>query len=173
MSYHGRPVLRIAFVMAEASPKPVGGAKTVYRYADELAARGHQVVLVHPQESLLASVRARLDRDPELQSQGPGSKDADPTGTAERGGQPHPWYKSRPEVLDLLLPGLEEQWIPGHFDFVIATNQRVVSWVEGYSQRMGRKIYFLLDYESYMLGGNYSAPGLRGRERVDCLRLVG
>lgn len=43
MNHPGQSTLRIAFVMAEASPRPVGGEKTVYRYADELAARGHYV----------------------------------------------------------------------------------------------------------------------------------
>ena len=103
-----------------------------------------------PEESLLASVRARLDRDPEIQPLGSGPGIADATGT-EGGRQPHPWYKSRPDVLDLLLPDLEERWIPGHFDFVVATNQQVVAWVQGCSPRMGRKPYFLLDYESYLL----------------------
>jgi glycosyltransferase involved in cell wall biosynthesis len=170
VNHPGQPTLRIAFVIAEASPRPVGGAKTVYRYADELAARGHHVALVHPQESLLASVRARLDRDPEIQplgsSSASGSRDADAAGT-EGGRQPHPWYKSRPDVLDLLLPRLEEKWITGHFDFVIATNQQVVAWVQGYSPRMGRKLYFLLDYESYLLGDSEERRRTRQTLKVD------
>jgi glycosyltransferase involved in cell wall biosynthesis len=164
----GQPTLRIAFVMPEASPRPVGGAKTVYRYADELAARGHYVALVHPQESLLASVRARLDRDPEIQplNSGSGSGDADAAGT-EAGRQPHPWYKSRPDVLDLLLPRLEERWISSHYDFVIATNQQVVAPIQGYSPRMGRKLYFLLDYESYLLGDREERRRTRQTLKID------
>lgn len=168
MNYLVQPRLHIAFVMAEASPRPVGGAKTVYRYADELAARGHHVALVHPQESLLASVRARLDQDPEIHPLGSGfdSGDADATGT-EAGRQPHPWYRSRPDVLDLLLPRLEERWITGHYDFVIATNQKVVAWVQDYSPRMGRKLYFLLDYESYLLGDREERRRTRHTLKID------
>jgi glycosyltransferase involved in cell wall biosynthesis len=158
-------MLRIAFVMAETSPRPIGGAKTIYRYADGLAARGHRVVLVHPRASLLASVRARLDQDPDIRSPGPspgdeGAGDAVPD-------QAHPWYHSRPEVGDLIVPTLDERWLPGTYDAVIATNQKLVARVQDYSPRMGRKLYFLLDYESYLLGDAAERRVARRSLRID------
>lgn len=39
--------MRIGFLLPPAPPHPVGGCKIVYRYANELAARGHQVELIH------------------------------------------------------------------------------------------------------------------------------
>ncbi len=40
--------LRIVFVMPGASPTPVGGTKVIYEYANRLAARGHEVTVIHP-----------------------------------------------------------------------------------------------------------------------------
>lgn len=148
------PVLRIAFIMPEASARPIGGAKAVYRYADELAAMGHSVAVVHPQTSLLASIRRRLDRDPGLfRNACPGSEEAIMHyGANSPRPDPHPWYRSRPEVMNLVVPDLAEESLPFTFDVVIATNFTTVPWIARYAPRFGRKIYFLLDYESYMLG---------------------
>lgn len=40
--------MRITFVMPFYSPKPIGGFKIIYEYANQLAARGHEVTVVHP-----------------------------------------------------------------------------------------------------------------------------
>jgi glycosyltransferase involved in cell wall biosynthesis len=144
--------MRIAFVMPQMSPYPIGGAKTVYQYADALAARGHHVVLVHPRESLLRSVRRRLDVDPELSATASNELDSAVEDGIHDFTNPHPWYFSRSDVQNLVVPSLAEEWIDGRFDLTIVNNQQAVSWVQAYSPRMGRKIYFLQDYESYMLG---------------------
>ena len=144
-------MLRLAFVMPDVT-RPIGGAKTIYRYADELAARGHRVALIHPRESLLASVRARLDQNPDV----PVSRIPPPASTASPATRSTarriPGTAPGQEVLDLIVPTLHEKWIQGEYDAVIATNQKLVARVQRYSPRMGQKIYFLLDYESYMLG---------------------
>lgn len=148
-------MLSIAFIMPEISLRPIGGARIIYQYADGLAARGHRVVLVHPQDSLLTSVRHRLDLDPDLVALGCVPHEADSTVMQRTDGpiaDPHPWYRSRPDVLNLVVPNLAEEWLGGLYDLTIINNQRTASWARAYSQRMGRRIYFLLDYESHMLG---------------------
>jgi glycosyltransferase involved in cell wall biosynthesis len=60
--------MRITFVMPRFDPKPVGGFKVIYEYANQLAARGHEVTVVHPRSlpnasrypQSLSEVRHRL-----------------------------------------------------------------------------------------------------------------
>lgn len=40
--------MRIVFVEPGASPKPVGGTRILYEHANRLAARGHEVTVIHP-----------------------------------------------------------------------------------------------------------------------------
>lgn len=43
--------MKITFVMPFYAPKPIGGFKVIYEYANRLAARGHEVTVVHPRRS--------------------------------------------------------------------------------------------------------------------------
>ncbi|HWS52996.1 MAG TPA: glycosyltransferase family 4 protein [Pyrinomonadaceae bacterium] len=166
--------------MPQTAPHPIGGAKTVYTYADALAARGHRVVVAHPRESLLAAVRYRLDVDPDRESRGGAPGDADLAAEWKRHesrGDPHPWYQSRPDVLNLVVPSLAEEHVGGPFDVTVVNNRRAVAWAQSYSPRMGRRIYFLQDYESYMLGDEAEREEARRTLRLDwplvCTSLAG
>lgn len=172
--------LRIAFLMPQTAPHPIGGAKTVYTYADALAARGHEVVIAHPRESLLASLRYRLDVDPDRESRGGAPGDADLAAERQRHeslADPHPWYQSRPDVLNLVVPSLAEEHVGGPFDVTVVNNRLAVAWAQSYSRRMGRKVYFLQDYESYMLGDAAEREQARRTLHVDwptvCTSLAG
>lgn len=146
--------------MPQMAPQPVGGAKTVYTYADALSARGHEVVIAHPRESLLKAIRYRLDIDPDRESRGGAAGDADlaaeresyESGADGSGTDPHPWYQSRPDVRNLIVPTLAEEHLGGPFDVTVVNNRLSVPWAQSYSRRMGSRVYFLQDYESYMLG---------------------
>lgn len=151
-------MLRIAFVLPELSARPIGGAAAVYRYADELVARGNHVTVVHPRESLLASLRDRLDRDVRLFDT---SAAGTPRPSAPPDARRHPWYQFRAGVRDLVVRSLAEEWVPGSFDTTIATNYVTLPWIRQYSPRFGRKAYFLLDYESYMIGDAAEQAGRR------------
>lgn len=97
----------------------------VYEHANRLADKGYRVALVHPHT-------------------------ADQTVT---GADPHPWYRFRNrDVQSIVVPVLAEKLIPGHFDVVVATSWQVVPAVHALSARFGRKLYFLQDHESYLLG---------------------
>lgn len=141
--------------MPQTAPNPIGGAKTVYTYADALASRGHEVTIAHPRASLLKSLRFRLDLDPDRESRGGAHGDADLAAERERhepSDDPHPWYQSRPDVRNLIVPTLAEEQLGGPFDVTVVNNRFLVPWAQSYSQRMGSRVYFLQDYESYMLG---------------------
>jgi glycosyltransferase involved in cell wall biosynthesis len=129
--------LRVAFVMPCTCKFPVGGAKTVYQYADFLAWRGHEVTLVHPRASLLDE-----------------SRGVDESGAESFAADPHPWYQSRPEVRNVMVADISEETIGGEYDAIVVNNQRSLAWAAKYSPRMGERIYFMQDYESYVLGGD-------------------
>jgi len=138
------------FVLARASPTPIGELKMVYRHADGLAARGHEVTMAHPRHQV---------HHPD----GPRPRTVTP-GMPE-GADPHPWYRLDPRVVSLLLPDLAGHRIDGEFDVVIATTWQVVPQVETYPTRLGRKVLFLQDYES-----SRRPDGLAYRPMVDSLR---
>src|SRR5262245_52551765 len=120
VSRHQR--LRIAFIMPAIAERPVGGAKTIYQYADHLVQRGHHVVVAHPQESILKDVRARLDHDPDFgPANGAGERASPSHGgeTREAVYDPHPWYQSRGDVRNVVVPDLSEKWLGGPYDVVI------------------------------------------------------
>jgi glycosyltransferase involved in cell wall biosynthesis len=126
--------LRIAFVLARASPTPIGALQVVYRYAGGLARRGHQVTVAHPQ-------------DPVSHPDGPRPEPVTPSTPA--GTDPHPWYRLDSRVCSLLLPDLADRRIHGEFDVVVAATWQVMPAVAAYPARLGRKVLFLQDYESY------------------------
>jgi glycosyltransferase involved in cell wall biosynthesis len=166
--------------MPQTAPHPIGGAKTIYTYADALAARGHEVVIVHPRESLLTSLRYRLDVDPDRESHGGAPADADLAAErklSESGADPHPWYQSRPDVRNLVVPSLAEEHVGGPFDVTVVNNRLAVPLAQSYSRRMGRKLYFLQDYESYMLGDSADREEARRTLHADlptvCTSLAG
>jgi hypothetical protein len=112
----------------ENCSRPIGASKRIYGYADGLVARGHRVTLVHPQESLI--LWQRLKSDPDLVPLGSATKQSDCAKVREANKlreDPHPWYLSRPEVQNLGVPKLAEEWLRSPYDVTIATNQRIVS----------------------------------------------
>jgi glycosyltransferase involved in cell wall biosynthesis len=115
--------LRVAFVLPRISQRPVGALKVIYEHADRLAGKGHRVTLLHP------------------------------AGQTVTGADPHPWYRFRNrDVRSIVVPVPAEKLIPGHFDVVVATSWQVVPAVHALPARFGRKVYFLQDHESYLLG---------------------
>lgn len=61
--YRADAGMRVAFVLPRVSLAPVGGFKVVYEYANLLAARGHDVAVVHPFHwEPASSPRDRLSR---------------------------------------------------------------------------------------------------------------
>ncbi len=167
--------------MPQMALRPIGGARTVYQYADALAASGHEVEVVHPRVSILKSVRYELDVDPDRELRGGARNDSDLANVEEsfesRGDNPHPWYQSHPGVRNVIVPNLSEEWFEHPFDITIVNNQRTVSLVQQYSPRMGRKVYFLQDYESYMMGDSAARDKARRTLLIDwpiiCTSLAG
>ena len=156
--------MRVAFIMPEISVRPIGAAKIIYAYADNMSTRGHRVVLIHPQHSLLTSQRSRFDMDRELSLIGGGEHASTPRDQPIASSDPHPWYASRSGVENIIVQSLDEGSIGGPYDVIVATNRQVVSVMHRYSPSIGRKMYFLQDYESYLIGDS--------REREESRRVL-
>ena len=143
--------LRVLFVLGRASPTPIGELKMVYRHADGLAERGHEVTVAHP-------------RHPVCHPDGPRPRTVTPS--TPEGADPHPWCRLDPRVRSLLLPDLAAHRIDRVYDAIVATNWQVVPQVGTYPARLGRKVLFLQDYESAR-----RPDGLAYAPMVDGLRM--
>jgi glycosyltransferase involved in cell wall biosynthesis len=80
--------------------------------------------------------------------------------------EPHPWYGGRADVRSLIVPTLEDTLIEGVYDVVVATSWRMVDEVEAFSARLGEKVCFLHDYESYRLGSRDERAAMQRSLRV-------
>jgi glycosyltransferase involved in cell wall biosynthesis len=141
--------MRISFILPGMATDPGGGIRIIYRNANYLAQRGHQVAIVFPYSS--ASGTSGEARSIRLRS---------------RARQFIAWYtgqlavaarnaigKSRIWWLDLdkrvklhFVEGLEPQHIP-EADAVIATFWRTAEFVARYPASKGEKFYFIQHYE--------------------------
>lgn len=127
--------MRITIVLPEANLS--GGIRVAAIYADRLRKRGHQVVVVYPEQRqprLGRKVRSWLKGNgwPRTLPDGPSHLD---TGEYERRVL-RPW---RP-VTDIDVPDA---------DIVIATWWETAEWVAGLSPTKGAKVYFIQGYEIF------------------------
>src|SRR5690625_2610444 len=141
--------MRITFLLPTFAPRPTGGFRVVYEYANRLVERGHEVTVVHPRrlpyvqkwpyKGLWPWVRARLGRirrtlfTPRLT-----------------------WFPIDPRVRMLFTPDAASHRIPDG-DAIFATWWATAEVVAGYGPEKGRKCYLLQNYEIW--GGP--------KERVD------
>ena len=118
---------------------PIGGFKVIYEHANQLAARGHAVTVLHPVAlDPPKSLRGRLRRWRE--------------GHALRetaSFRPDAWCKVDPRVHLAVVPSLEPQHA-ADADVVVATAWQTAEWVRTYPPTKGKQFYFLQDYEYYM-----------------------
>jgi glycosyltransferase involved in cell wall biosynthesis len=136
--------LRIAFVLPLAVPRPLGALKVVYRIAEWLTFWRHTVVVLHPERSLRSGIGRAGENGVVAVSSS--------QNTASDGGDPHSWHTPRVQFDSRVVPCLAEEHIGGPYDAIVATAWQVVPITEGYSPACGHKLYYLQDYESYLLG---------------------
>lgn len=127
--------MTIQFIMPGWSDGPVGGYLTVYSLGAELLRRGHRVRVIMPLKFLptpgwkgllLDTLRtARLRR-------------------VSRGGVN--WYPLDPGLKIVVVKDLRKKWLPGA-DATVATMYATAPIVHGYSQRQGRKLYYVQGHE--------------------------
>ena len=122
-----------------------GGTRAIWEHANHLAAFGHEVVIVEvqrPKPSLWFRATHRVARvrfyavHPRFVLQR----------FREMRAPSMRWVRLKGAKLRS-VPSLGEKWIPDA-DVVIATTWQSAPWVAAYSDRKGRKVYFVQHYEA-------------------------
>ena len=138
--------VRVTFVLPNHARKASGGARVVYQYANGLAGRGHDVVVVHA--ALLEPWQYRpglsLRREPKVVARG-----LLDTVQARRSGPGRPaWQQVDPRVRLEYVSTLAPGNVP-EADVVVATAWRTAESVARYPASRGRKHYLIQHYETW------------------------
>ena len=132
--------MRVTFVLPKLGHRPSGGFLVVYRYANELTARGHQVTIVHSR-----GVRTGAGVAEHLKAASWTARKA----VRYRG---HPrWFALDPRVNVVFKRDLSERHLPDA-DAVFATACQTADIVAGYGAAKGRKLYLVQHYEDFVCG---------------------
>lgn len=136
--------MKITFIQPRYDPKPVGGMKVVYEYANQLAARGHQVTVVHPCRLAQYSPRLLTKLHYWL------------TGKAEQSGSliPRPevhWHPIDSRVEMLHVPEPTASYVPDA-DAVFAAFWATAEYVMEYPSEKGKRFYLLEAFEEGWAG---------------------
>ncbi len=129
--------MRIIFVMGNFPFRPAGGPRLVYEYANRLAARGHQVTVVHGKRLLNEPPAPSLYH----RARRCGRNIRSALLTSGVFGPPHiRWQYIDPRVQMLVVPDLRACHIPDG-DAVIATGWYTAEFVAIYPDSKGKKFY--------------------------------
>ncbi|MCH8011601.1 MAG: glycosyltransferase family 4 protein [Candidatus Marinimicrobia bacterium] len=127
--------MKLTFILPALIKIPMGGAKVVYRYAEEFAKLGHTIALVSPK------------------SEGYRLRDLLKTGAVKFRDWQHdvedkPYYDTPQDVEHLVIPAPDPKFIPDG-EAIIATGWQTAYWVDAMPETKGKKFYFIQNYETY------------------------
>jgi glycosyltransferase involved in cell wall biosynthesis len=132
------PTRRITFVMPRTGEWASGGLRIIYEHASRLAQVGHQVTVVHPGRFVIDPtcidhvknvVRFLLRR-------------------MDGRFTPNEWLRVDPRVRLICVPSLAERFIP-NADIVVATAWQTAECVREYSNKKGKRFYFIQHLETW------------------------
>ena len=133
--------MRINFILPFYSVRPIGGLKVVYEYANQLAARGHDVSVIHPRSMRnIDPVRGSLHK---LHNAALDTRNR----FAPRMGLK--WQSLDRRVRILIVPEATAEHIPDA-DAVFATAWQTAGYVREYSARKGKKFYLVMDFDPWI-----------------------
>jgi glycosyltransferase involved in cell wall biosynthesis len=130
--------MRLTFVLPKLLDHPIGGYKVNYQYANALAARGHDVTLVHPMTDgdhpsfrdrvSCASMTARqaITRRP-----------------------PMTWFTFEPSIRSILIPALTSRSLPAA-DITVLTSWQTAERTMEPAPHAGVLVQIVYDYEFWM-----------------------
>jgi glycosyltransferase involved in cell wall biosynthesis len=133
--------LRINFILPFYSSRPIGGLKVAYEYANQLAARGHAVSVIHPRFMRnVKSARSGLRR---LQTAAMNTRNV----LSSRSGLK--WQPLEKSVRILHVSEPTAQNVPDA-DIVFATAWQTAEYVFKYPAEKGSKFYVVMDFEPWI-----------------------
>ncbi len=131
--------MRVTFLLPAAGTRPTGGFKVVYEYANALAARGHEVTVVHAAmlpgnaKPALSVLRGSL---------------AYAVKRLLRTWRPDPWFRIDARVRMLWVPLLDPRRVPDA-DAIVATWWRTAELLAEWPDAKGTKYYLLQHLETW------------------------
>jgi len=135
--------MRVTLLVPMAAHRPAGGFKVTYEYGNYLAARGHQVNVVHG--NLLYVDKPLLSLPPkEMVKKAWNYWKLKLTG----GYRPDSWFTVGQTVRMMWAPSLAAKYIPDA-DFVIATAWETAEWALTYPASKGRLFYLIQHLETW------------------------
>ncbi|MFC5861891.1 glycosyltransferase family 4 protein [Acidicapsa dinghuensis] len=133
--------MKLVFLLPQEGSFPIGGFKIVYEYANRLAARGHDVTVVHVAHMYLAGAKRGIsDRLRPFRW----------LGFALSGKwKPHQWFKFNPLVKLSWIPTLIEQFLP-KADVYVATWWTTANRLASMIGLPGKKLYLIQHLETWL-----------------------
>jgi glycosyltransferase involved in cell wall biosynthesis len=123
------------------SVRPIGGLKVAYEYANELAARGHQVSVIHPR--FMRNIEQSRNLIQRVQSAAINTRNY----FVPRSGLG--WQPLRKEVKLLQVPEPTAQNVPDA-DLVFATAWQTAEYVVEFPRQKGKKFYVIMDFDPWI-----------------------
>jgi glycosyltransferase involved in cell wall biosynthesis len=133
--------MRVTFILPFYPWKPVGGFRVVYQYANQLVARGHQVIVIHPRRLQDVSFADGLSLYRRLRRKGAYIRDWLFRPNIR-------WQPVDPKVRLIYVPDPIAQHVPDG-DAVFATLWQTAEYVAGYPESKGEKFYLIQGYETW------------------------
>ena len=127
--------MKISFILPCVIRIPIGGAKVIYCYAEELTKRNHEVNIIAPR------------------SEGYHFKDLMKVSAVKmrdwwHGIEDQPYYATPNGVEYIEIPAPDPSYIPDA-DAIIATGWKTAYWVDILPDSKGKKFYFIQNLETY------------------------
>lgn len=131
--------MRVTFLLPAAGTRPTGGFKVVYEYANALAARGHEVNVVHP---------AALPAVDGVRANGVRGNLAYALKALLHTWRPDSWFRIDGRVRMLWVPELDPRRVPDA-DAIVATWWRTAELLAAWPAAKGAKFYLLQHLETW------------------------
>ena len=131
--------MKIVFCIHGCSTKPIGGHKILYEMANRLSEKGHEIVIVFPSYDNLYQLPIPPHIRVKLLSVITDNFQLMPK-----------WFKLNKKVIRHTVYDYDEKGFPDA-DIVVATAAETAVPVSKLPKRCGKKVYFIQDYELWML----------------------
>jgi glycosyltransferase involved in cell wall biosynthesis len=133
--------LKVNFILPFFSVRPIGGLKVAYEYANELAARGYEVSVIHPR-FLRSRPRQKNSLGRMREAAVHGRNYFSPRSGLS-------WQPLRDEIRLLFVREPTAENIPDA-DLVFATAWQTAEYVAEYPAPKGRKFYLVMDFPPWI-----------------------